>query len=131
MLLPRTAVETAGPIREDYFVGQEDWEYAARLGAAGVPVISCFDAIVLHSNRGAERYSTHVSPSRLYYSVRNITFERRPASVVGRVRATTVAAVAAVAQVVRPGRGLRCARARWAGHRDGMRGRLGPTTRRF
>lgn len=130
-LLSRTILEAVGPINEEFFVGQEDFEFSSRLRQAGFRIVHVADAVVLHAHRGAQRFDSYVSPTRLYYSTRNLTWSVGRSNPVARARGCATAIVKSIAELVRPGRGLPYARARWFAHLDGRAARLGPTRRRF
>ncbi len=130
-LIDRAVIEQVGWINEDFFVGQEDWEYSSRVTAGGFPVRRCCRSMVMHATKGDRRFDTYVSPSRLYYSARNLLAARRPLARPRVVQLGLVTVAKAAAELVRPRRGPAYAAARWWAYVDGVSGRLGPSSRRF
>ena len=130
-LLDRGVFELVGPINEQYFVGQEDWEYSGRVIAAGLSVTHCSSAVVLHANKGDGRFRRHVSPTRLYYSARNEEVARRPVSSRDRFLHVLLAVAKVGRELLTPGRGWTHAAARWWAYRDGRNGRMGQQVHRF
>lgn len=125
-LLSTAAMAAVGPVREDFFVGQEDRELAWRLTSAGYVIVKDPDAHVVHANRGA-RFRTRPSVLRSYYSNRNEAYlivhlrnER-----MGRVRvlARTIGSVGHILLREQPKSDR--ARARLRATFDGLRGDLG------
>jgi GT2 family glycosyltransferase len=125
-LLSTDALDAAGPIREDFFIGQEDREFALRLRSAGYVIVIDPEALVVHGNKGA-RFRARPSVLRSYYSNRNeaylivhVRHER-----LGRLRviARTVGGVGR-ALMRDQSKGARV-RARLRATVDGLRGDLG------
>jgi GT2 family glycosyltransferase len=80
ILLSSTAYRAAGPVREDFFIGHEDWEYSDRVRASGFNIAHRIQPTALHPSRGNRRHGVRESPMRGYYSVRNslkLAIERR------------------------------------------------------
>ncbi len=121
VLLRTKAWQTVGPIREDLFVGLEDWEYAQRLRRDGWTLQLVSSPSGIHSNRGAGRFPTYSSPNRHYYSCRN---ELLLATGREKLRAVCRQAAGIPVDFVRY-RSLRQARARLTGLVHGIRGRSG------
>lgn len=130
VLIPREVTETVGGLREDFYVGQEDWDYSARVKAAGYPVVDCANALAVHANKGAHRFNGYLSPSRLYYYERNLIATANTSSL-RRLKLAGFGGVKAVAELFTRGRGRRCAAARVYATRDGLRHHLGPKSYPF
>lgn len=130
-LIDREVFDSVGLLEERLFVGQEDWEFSARVRAAGLPMQRCGSGVVLHAHRGQRQFGAFTSPMRLYYSARNLQWLNRPSGVVGRFRVRAVALAKASFELVRPGRGPAYARARWWASADVSSDRMGPTARRI
>jgi len=131
VLIAREVVDQVGPVNEVYFVGQEDWDYSQRVFAAAIPITRCSTAVVLHANKGDGRFPGFVSPTRLYYSARNLLALNPTSSQFSAVRSWFGTMVKCVRQLVRFGRGRRHASAYWWAHRDGRRGNMGQQSHRF
>jgi GT2 family glycosyltransferase len=129
-LIDRPVVEQVGWINEDFFVGQEDWDYSQRVVAAGFGAFRCSQAMVLHATKGDGRFLTYVSPTRLYYSTRNLVAVQRPFTARRVVVLGAVTVAKAVVELVRPRRGPAFSAARWWAYYDGVTGRLGPQQHR-
>lgn len=113
----------AGGVREDLFVGHEDWELSRRMTNAGAELYYARDAILVHTNKAAKPAS-QVSPLRLYYSSRNmvrLSLEDGRSPVVLLARAALSALTLSLRGLPRHGR------ARFVGAWDGWRGRMGRT----
>lgn len=87
LLLPRSTVETVGPLREDFFVGLEDSEYADRIEAEDLPIYEAGTSLLVHENKGMRRRGIMPSVARSYYSIRNSVFlevhlRHRPGAIV-------------------------------------------------
>jgi rhamnopyranosyl-N-acetylglucosaminyl-diphospho-decaprenol beta-1,3/1,4-galactofuranosyltransferase len=125
-LLSTEAIDAAGPIREDFFVGHEDREFALRLTAAGYVILKDPGALVVHSNKGA-RFRARPSVLRSYYSNRNeaylVVHVRRERMGRARVIARTVGGVGRALVREQP-KGARV-RSRLRATVDGLRGDLG------
>lgn len=130
VLIPREVVETVGGLREDFFVGQEDWDYSARVQAAGYPIVGCPNAIAVHANKGAHRFSGFLSPGRLYYYERNLVASANT-NTIRSIRLAAVGTLKALAELFTRGRGWRFAAARVYATRDGLRHQLGPKSYGF
>jgi rhamnopyranosyl-N-acetylglucosaminyl-diphospho-decaprenol beta-1,3/1,4-galactofuranosyltransferase len=130
LLVPRAVIDAVGTPREDLFVGAEDWEWSRRAVALRVPLCSVAAARMLHATKGDRRHGERQSPSRTYYSVRNLLLIE-PAGGPGRARAwADCAAGAARSLVVGPYR-RRSIVARVVGTRDGLAGTSGQRTYGF
>jgi len=79
-LIPQTVFERCGYLREDFVIDQIDYEFCLRTVAAGYRIFQCDDATLMHSLGERREYglggrhlltSTHHSPRRRYYIVRN------------------------------------------------------------
>ena len=86
VLLPRSTVEAVGPLREDFFVGLEDSEYADRIRVNGLPIYEVDSSLLTHENKGMRRRGIAPSVGRSYYSIRNSVFlevylRHRPGSI--------------------------------------------------
>jgi GT2 family glycosyltransferase len=65
ILLKRACRDQVGEIREDFFVGHEDWEYGRRVVDCGWRVAHAPNALALHANKGMRRAT---GPGRLSFS---------------------------------------------------------------
>jgi GT2 family glycosyltransferase len=71
-LIPRSAVEVAGPPRADFFWGLEDQEYLRdRLPLAGFPLVRSEAATVRLQDRGNRPFA----PWKVYYFSRNLVYQ--------------------------------------------------------
>jgi GT2 family glycosyltransferase len=128
-LLPRSVLERVGLLREDLFVGQEDWDYSQRVRSAGIVVHHCPDAHLLHPTKGDHRYGVRPSVLRSYYSHRNVVFLRsRPEgrAHLGAAAVQTAWSVASLGRILlRDDHKVRRVAARAAATVDGLLGRMG------
>jgi GT2 family glycosyltransferase len=127
-LIPRAVVERVGFLREDYFVGQEDWDYSERVSANNVQLRRVDAAAMVHRTRSDRRLGIRASPDRLYYSTRNLVFRRRHAAdrTSYEMSARGVRALGASLRDLVQHRSPRHAAARVQGWFHGATGRLGP-----
>jgi len=126
VLFPRATIEEVGFPRADFFVGNEDWEYASRLGRAGLHAYESPRALMLHPTKGNRRFNVRPSVLRSYYSTRNwmrYDIERRP--VVGTVRACVFCAASLGSILLRDDRKLVRMAARVTATHDAVRNRMG------
>lgn len=127
------AIREVGFLREDFFVGYEDREFAWRLTEAGYAVVHDPNAVVVHRNKGARRRSESRSILRDYYSARNELYLRREVrrEPWALARLTTRSTLHVGRVLLRGDR--RCARvhARVRALLDGARGDLGQKHYRF
>lgn len=126
-----------GPFREDFFIDEVDHEYCLRARARGYRIIQARQLGMshalgnsrVHRTPWGDTVTTHHSPERRYYMVRNhATLAREYALREPRwVLASLAARVATESRVLflEPGRGRKLA-AIARGLVDGLRGRLGP-----
>jgi GT2 family glycosyltransferase len=128
LLLPVTTIRQLGFLREDFFVGQEDRDFGARLQMAGLRILKVPAAGVEHANKGVARRG-EVSVPRHYYSKRNLVYRRHgesPLPIRFAVLVLESARVLGSLFVRRPyRRSLRRTAARLWGTWDGVLGRLG------
>jgi GT2 family glycosyltransferase len=131
-LFSTTAIAATGPIREDFFVGHEDREYAARLAAEGFVIVKDPRARVVHGNKQARRRA-RPTVLRAYYSNRNEAYlmvhVRHERFARLRVVARTIGGVSRSLMGEGP-KGPR-ASARVRASIDGVRGSLGEKHYRF
>lgn len=126
VLLTKVAVLEVGFLREDFFVGHEDREYAVRLLRAGFAIVKDPHAVVEHRHRGV---STGARPGivRSFYGVRNDAYLR--VHVLGerwgRFRVVARSLAAAVRTVLLEDRKRARLRARLRATVEGLRGDLG------
>lgn len=131
-LVDREVFERVGFFEEKFFVGQEDWEFSSRVRSFDIPIVPCPAGRVLHENRRTGRkFHGFVSPARLYYSSRNITWRNPPSGRLMRWLGYIEAAAKAVGEVVLRRRGTAFARARWWAYSDAVNNRMGRGPRRF
>ncbi len=123
VLVGRDVVARAGLLREDLFVGGEDWDYSRRVVHAGCRIVQAPAAVAIHANKGAGRFGEYESPGRLYYATRGRWLTSGGTSARDLARC--------LAELVRPGRGRHYAAARWHAWQDGRRGRGGPAAYPF
>jgi rhamnopyranosyl-N-acetylglucosaminyl-diphospho-decaprenol beta-1,3/1,4-galactofuranosyltransferase len=71
VLLASDAVRALGPLREDTFVGGEDWDYSSRMISAGWLIEVRDTVTVTHPSKGMRRRGMLPSPARSYYSMRS------------------------------------------------------------
>jgi GT2 family glycosyltransferase len=118
VLLRAAAWRDVGPLREDLFVGLEDWDLSGRMAAAGWPILRVCEPLGLHPNRGLARFPLIPSPARHFYRCRNeLLLDRSVAS--------TLRQVAGIGADLVRYRSWSLARARSAALVDGVRGRGG------
>lgn len=72
-LIPCSSIREVGYLREDFFIDQDDWEFAYRLVAAGRPTYVDPKTLIIHLGKGKGTNSV----LRLYYRVRNETYLRK------------------------------------------------------
>lgn len=122
-LFRAAALRDAGNLREDLFVGQEDWEYSSVLRSRGWRILLLNTALGIHPNRGGGRFPVIPTPARHYYTSRNqflVSSSRsRVRGLVAQLLALPVDAVAY--------RSLALPLARLRGTLDGIRGIGGRT----
>lgn len=126
-LLSVQAIREAGLLREDFFVGQEDREYALRLIDAGFLVLHDLRAVVRHRNLGRRRRGIKPGVARTYYGTRNriyleVHLRRRP---LAAIEFPVRSAVAIGRTLVREDHKLDRVRARFRATLDGLAGRMG------
>lgn len=73
-LISVAAIQEVGFLREDFFIGQEDREYALRLLQAGFSIIKHPDAFIVHRNKERARRGIRPGILRSYYGTRNRIF---------------------------------------------------------
>jgi GT2 family glycosyltransferase len=131
-LISVEAILATGWLREDFFVGHEDREYAWRLTEKGYSVVHDPSAVVVHRNKGARRREGR-SVLRDYYSARNeLYLRRRIRREPFAVTKMTTRSVFHVSRVlVRGDRRSDRISARVVAIRDAVRGELGPKSYRF
>jgi rhamnopyranosyl-N-acetylglucosaminyl-diphospho-decaprenol beta-1,3/1,4-galactofuranosyltransferase len=122
-LIPRHTVHRIGMIREDFFIDQDDWEFAHRLASAGLPIYVDPRATIFHLGKG--RRSSSIL--RAYYRVRNKTYlrksiERNPLAV---PEALLRSGAAIVRTLIKEDKKRSRIKARVAATRDGLKGDLG------
>ena len=118
-------IEDVGPIREDLFVGLEDWDYSKRMLARGWRMTMLRKPLGIHPNRNPGGPMIP-SPMRHYYSSRNeLILSARPTP--KRVVRQFVGIVTDLVQY----RSLALPRARAGALVDGLRNRGGQTRRSF
>jgi GT2 family glycosyltransferase len=121
------AMRAVGYLREDFFVGHEDREYAWRLTRGGYAIVHDPVATVVHRNKGARRRYESRSVVRDYYSARNELFLRRHVRnepwATTRMAARSTLHIARV--VLRSDQRSARVRARLVALRDGTKGDLG------
>lgn len=131
-LIQREAISAAGFIREDFFLDQEDREYALRLTEAGFPPYRDPEATIVHLGKGSNRPGPP-SPMRTYYRIRNETY--MSTKMLDRPLASGAALLRALGGISRTliteDQKARRIRARWRGTLDGLRGELGRKDYRF
>lgn len=125
-LIPRSSISTVGLLREDFFIDQDDWEFAGRLVGAGLPIYYDPGSVITHLGRGKHERGFR-STLRLYYRVRNATYMRK--YVQERPLASAESVARAGAAIVRtlltePDKRLRVT-ARIVATRDGLKADLG------
>jgi rhamnopyranosyl-N-acetylglucosaminyl-diphospho-decaprenol beta-1,3/1,4-galactofuranosyltransferase len=123
-LIPVGVLDEVGPLREDFFVGQEDREFEFRLRAAGLSVVRHPSALVEHANVVRPRPG---SVLRSYYGRRNEAYlsvhvRRDPFA---RTRASIRAVGGIVRSAVLHDQKWNRIRARTRAAVDGIRGDLG------
>lgn len=122
-LIPASVIRQVGLLREDFFIDQDDWEFAHRLAMAELPIYVDPLTPIIHLGKG------RASPSilRIYYRVRNATYLRKtirkkrfagPESVLR-------CSAAIVRTLIREDMKWRRIKARVVATRDGLRGDLG------
>jgi GT2 family glycosyltransferase len=124
-LIDRVVLERVGAINQEFFIGQEDWEYSQRVVAVGLPIVRCSSGIVVHANKGDGRFTGAVSPTRLNYSARNLLAAQLPLTPARQLREGAFMLGKSAREVTRTERGIRHAAARWWAYWDGRSGRLG------
>jgi GT2 family glycosyltransferase len=124
-LIDRVVLESVGAINEEFFIGQEDWEYSQRVIAAGVPIVRCSSGIVVHANKGDGRFPGAVSPLRLYYSARNLLAAQLPLTRARQLREGAIMIGKSARELTRRHSASRYAAARWWAFWDGRAGRMG------
>ncbi len=124
-------IDTVGSFNEAYFVGQEDWEFSQRVVAAGFRIVRCSSAVAVHAHKGDQRFGGFVSPSRLYYSSRNLLAAQLPLDRATQLRELSLMIGRSVLELSRKHRGSRYSAARWWAYSDGRRARLGQRHHRF
>lgn len=122
-LFSAEALHEAGNLREDLFVGQEDWEYSSQLREHGWTLLSLNEALGIHPNRGGGRFPVIPSPMRHYYATRNQFLISSSRS---KYRIFLAQLIAVPADVVSY-RSVALAHARLRGAVDGSRGLCGRT----
>jgi len=118
-------IDAVGVFNESYFVGQEDWEFSQRVVAASFPILRCSSAVAVHAHKGDQRFGGYVSPTRLYYSSRNLLAAQLPLGVATQLLELLLVSGKSVRELSRKNRGGRYAAARWWAYWDGRSGRLG------
>ena len=126
-LIPRSTVESVGPIRTDFFIGHEDTEYAERIRKAGLEILVVPTSLLIHRTRGQRRLGFRPTVLRSYYSTRNSLYLEF--SVRGRVSAALEFMGRALAGALRTliSEDQKAARiaARFTATFDGLTGRMG------
>jgi GT2 family glycosyltransferase len=126
VLLSTDAVRRVGPLREDFFIGHEDREYALRLTEWGFAVLCDPLATVAHRNKGIRKRQLP-GVVRLYYGKRNEVYlnayVRRPSLV--RIRTLLRLAGAILRTIIFEDQKLQRMHARIYATCDGLRGSLG------
>lgn len=93
-------VERAGPPREDYFMGAEDWEFLHRVRRAGATLERVQQTLVSHAQPARHRRG-EPRTWRLYYDVRNrLHFRLRVKEPTLRERVRTVTGLAKTAGAI-------------------------------
>lgn len=123
-LLRVSRLRELGPLRTDFFVGLEDYEYALRMRRAGYVIVRNPNANLIHIR--PERWGVQ-SPLRTYYSRRNeiylqVRLEHRPGARVYALRRLLTGIIKCAA--VGPNR-YRRLQATVRGTIDGLTGNLG------
>ncbi len=122
LLLPREAVEKAGPWDESYFLYFEDFDYSLALAAAGIRVRYVPTACLRH--KVSRTTGGHAKPANIYYMVRNRYYLARKFGFGWRARAYVLVVrtlrAACCAVLRRPGR---VAFRAWRDYRRGAMGR--------
>lgn len=122
-LIPRSSLESVGMLREDFFIDQDDWEFANRLKNAGLKIFANPRTTIFHLGKGKGTNSV----LRLYYRVRNETYVRKHikhskwATTESVLRCTAAMVRAVVAEDYK----WRRVQARVTATRDGLRADLG------
>jgi rhamnosyltransferase len=79
-LIPISVFDRCGYFREDFFIDQVDYEFCLRMVAAGLRIVQCVDAKLMHSLGERKEYgvggkhvltSTRHNAGRRYYIIRN------------------------------------------------------------
>jgi GT2 family glycosyltransferase len=128
VLVSRETFADLGGPRADFFVGQEDWDYAERMRAHGLGVYLANDAVALHPTKGDGRFGVRPGVVRSYYANRNWLFlrqhEQHERFALLRCWAWTAGACAKT--ILREDDKLRRVAARVTACADATLGRLGP-----
>lgn len=116
ILMSIATAARVGRLREDFFAGGEDIDFAETATARGIQLLQVTNAVVVHPNKGNDRRSAlrFDHPER----VRSTT---RRAVMVAPHSGMIITAAKAVAELVRPGRGLTFTVARFKGIADARR----------
>lgn len=124
-LIPRSSVQKVGFLREDFFIDQDDWEFAHRLVTARLPIFVDPQTLIVHLGKGRGANTV----LRLYYRVRNETFLRKHVKRSGWATVESVAkcawSVVRTAIAIRGDEKWRRIQARVTATRDGLRADLG------
>ena len=68
MFIPRRVLESVGLLPEEYFFGQEEWDYSLTVRRAGFKLYYCPDAVVYHHADGSHH---NLAPKFIYCGMRN------------------------------------------------------------
>lgn len=71
ILVSTAFLDTIGPIREDFVVGQEDKDYSYRIDAANGKILVTAYVLGVHPHRGINRFPEVQSPFRVRFEVRS------------------------------------------------------------
>lgn len=122
-LIATKVIRRVGFIREDFFIDQDDWEFAHRLGMVGLPIYLDPQTPIIHLGKGRP------SPSilRLYYRARNATYLRKTIrrSPLAVPESLLRCGVAIMRTLVKEDKKWLRIKARLAATRDGLTGDLG------
>jgi GT2 family glycosyltransferase len=120
-----------GGLNESFFVGQEDWDYSNRARTANVSIVRCVHAVAVHPNKGDGRFGVAASPTRLYYSSRNLIHSAGRTSAARQVVLAARVIASSVAALGTPGKGHAYAAARLWAYLDALAGKMGRQHHRF
>lgn len=122
-LIPRSSIEKVGMLREDFFIDQDDWEFANRLMSADLTIYANPRTTIFHLGKGKGTNTV----LRLYYRVRNGTYLRKHVkhSRWATVESLSRCAWSIVRTLATDDEKWRRIQARVTATRDGLRGDLG------